>query len=301
MRVAYYAVGGGLGHLVRARAFLHTLGLTRDAIVLTASPFAADPRVAGTLAMHAVPAALEQDIDALRDWLRRALATLVPAVLCVDAFPGGILGELCGFALPAGVEAWHVARLLHWPRYAALLRDATPHYSRCWRTEPLAPVHEDCLLRCCTRIDDIELVDDVAPRDEVAVSRPRANPGEPFWLVAHSGPAAEVAELAAFADEMRAIERNPAPLWIASPQPPSALPANSRIVDAHPLHALYHDAERLFTAAGFNTMRQTRAWRGKQRVLPMPRRFDDQFERARRAFAGGRDRTLTFLGRELRG
>jgi len=46
--IVYYAIGGGLGHLVRARAVLHTLGVA-DAVLVTASPFAKDARVTGAL------------------------------------------------------------------------------------------------------------------------------------------------------------------------------------------------------------------------------------------------------------
>ena len=82
-----------------------------------------------------------------------------------------------------------------------------------------------------------------------------------------------------------AATHSAAPLWIASFDPPVRLPAHARLVDAFPAQAWFAGAERIVSAAGFNLMRQTRAFRGKQSVLPLPRRNDDQFERARRAFA----------------
>jgi hypothetical protein len=35
----------------------------------------------------------------------------------------------------------------------------------------------------------------------------------------------------------------------------------------------------IFSAAGFNIMRQCAPYRAKHNVLPMSRRYDDQFER----------------------
>jgi hypothetical protein len=101
----------------------------------------------------------------------------------------------------------------------------------------------------------------------------------------HSGPESEVAELIAFAAEIRAAERNDVALWVASPQAPAALPAGARVLDVFPAEAYFTAAQRIFSAAGFNIMRQTVPYRAKHTVLPMPRHFDDQFERARRAFA----------------
>ena len=53
--ILYYALGGGLGHLVRARAVLYTLGVAERAVLVTASPFAADARVVGGLPVVRVP------------------------------------------------------------------------------------------------------------------------------------------------------------------------------------------------------------------------------------------------------
>jgi hypothetical protein len=55
------------------------------------------------------------------------------------------------------------------------------------------------------------------------------------------------------------------------------------VIDRYPVWPVHADADRVFTAAGFNAMRQLAAHRERHRFLPLPRRFDDQFERARRA------------------
>src|SRR5258706_4916235 len=110
MRVLYYAMGGGLGHLVRARAFLRMQGLERDATVLTASPYASDRRVVDGLDLLHVPPQLESDLRAYRAWLEARFAALQPELVCIDRFPCGILGELCDFTPLAQVPAWYLAR-----------------------------------------------------------------------------------------------------------------------------------------------------------------------------------------------
>lgn len=278
MRLLYYAIGGGLGHLVRARAFLHTLGLGTDAIVLTASAHARDARVAAGLELLLAPAELQDDAARLRDWLADAIERLAIDRVCVDAFPAGILGELCDFTPPRAVEWWHVARLLRWDAYAPLVRGIPPCPARAFRLEPLHAAHEAFLEAHCARIEELELIDEPSTASSPVSSE------TPYWLVVHSGPASEVEELIAYADELRTTERSMAPLWIASLDPPARLPAHARLVNAFPAQAWFAGAERIVSAAGFNLMRQTRAFRAKQSVLPLPRRYDDQFERARRAF-----------------
>ncbi|MEP6939879.1 MAG: hypothetical protein ABI846_08945 [Rudaea sp.] len=281
MRVLYYAIGGGLGHLVRARAFLHTLGLGADATLLTASGFADDRRVIGDLDVLRPPLELQEDAAALREWLQSELARRRIDVLCVDAFPAGILGELCDLRV-SGAEWWHVARLLRWPDYAAMLRGRPPRYARCWRLEALAPDHQAFLDAHCARIDDLALTDAPAAG---AIEAILATNDEVYWLVVHSGPKSEVDELVAFAREVRDAEGRDVPLRVVSPHATSDPAANVQAIDLHPADALFAGAQRIFSAAGFNVMRQTQAHRARQRVLPMPRRFDDQFERARRAFS----------------
>jgi hypothetical protein len=124
---------------------------------------------------------------------------------------------------------------------------------------------------------DLELDD--PPADEAT---PAGLP-ERFWLVVHSGPASEVEELASYAEDLRAAERSRAPIVVATAEPPGSLPAGAMVVSPFPASALFERAERIVSAAGFNVMRQARPFRAKHVVMPLPRRFDDQFERARRA------------------
>jgi predicted glycosyltransferase len=239
--ILYYALGGGLGHLTRARKVLEALDLTRDAVLLTASPFGADPRVTGGLGVLKVPRRLGYDREAFRAWLRPVLREADE--LIVDSFPAGILGELCGMALP---PARHVARLLRWDAYITRLDGPLPSYDVIYELEPLA--HD------LGPTQPLELPQ--APIGEPLVD-------EPHWLVVHSGPQSELDEL------LRQAQDAPK-LVVVSPL----------ATDVYPVAPHLAHAERVITGAGFNAVHENARWRERHIFLPFPRGLDDQFARA---------------------
>lgn len=272
----YYAVGGGLGHLVRARAFLHTLGLESGAALFTASRFAGDPRVTGGLPVVHVPDSLDGDADRLRALLLETLEDLHVDRLVVDAFPAGLLGELAGFVAPSGVAMEHVARLLRWESYRVDAPGPLPRFGVTWVVEDLHPEHRRALEEASSELRPLALADPPAP--------PPPPVERPYALVVHSGPDEETLDLVAAARELLRAEGDAVRLLLASPSRPDALDADVGHVDLFPATGLFADAGRIVAAAGFNAVRQTDPFREKRFLVPYPRRFDDQFARA--AFSG---------------
>ena len=271
----YYAMGGGLGHLTRARAFLHTLGLETEATLFTSSRLALDPRVTGGLPVVHVPAELDGDRTGLRALLEQTLSDLAVQRVVVDAFPAGILGELAGWTPPPGLSLWHAARLLCWERYSA---DASPRLPRFEKTFVLEVLHDDhrhALEAASGEIRHVDLVDPPSPAPDPLEA--------PYALVVHSGPDEETADLVACARELLLADGSEARLVLVSPERPQDLAPDVRWHDTFPATALYAGAERIVAAAGFNVVRQTAAFRAKRFLVPYPRRFDDQFARAARA------------------
>ena len=270
----YYALGGGLGHLVRARAFLHTLGLAGEATLFTSSRFADDPRVTGGLPVVRVPARLERDRGAVRALLLRTLEELGASRLVVDAFPAGLLGELSGIA-PPGVALEHVARLLRWERYAADASEDLPRFATTWVVEELHDDHRRALAAVSGELVSLELADPASPSPE---------PLEPpYALVVHSGPDDETVELVAFARDLFRAEGAAPRLVVVAPSRPDGLPADVAWVDAFPATGWFAGAERIIAAAGFNLVRQTEPFRDRRVLVPFPRRYDDPFARAARS------------------
>jgi hypothetical protein len=267
--IVCYAPGGGLGHLTRVRAFLTMTRPGREAVILTSSPFAADRRVVGPYRTVGPP----PDADPGR-WYASAVAGLAPTELVVDAFPGGLYGELTPASVPASVRTTtHLARLLRWTRYRAVVSGPLPHYDHTWCVEPLSADHHADLAAVSGAMAPLGLV------DPPAVDVPALDAGA--WLIVHSGPAAEVAELIGYAEETAALEGERARFVLVAPR--SAARGGVDSVDAYPAWPLFSRASRIITAAGCNAVRQTGPWRDRHRMVPFPRRYDDQFTRAARA------------------
>ncbi|WP_433788959.1 hypothetical protein [Actinoplanes sp. CA-252034] len=257
--IACYVRGGGLGHLTRIRAYLHTCHPGETATILTASAFTADPRVAGPHRLLPV----------------EALPSLRPSTLVVDAFPAGLDGELSAASVPPGARTIHLARLLRWDAYRRLLPADPIVFDETWLLEGLTAEHRASLGPAAP----LTLGDppSAAPR---GVS-------EGSWLVVHSGAWPEIQELLGYARDCAAAEGVRPRLVLVSPRRPGELPADVEHVDAYPAWPLFAAAARVVTAAGFNAVRQMSRWRAKHLMLPFPRRFDDQFARAAAARASG--------------
>jgi hypothetical protein len=272
----YYALGGGLGHLTRARAVLHTLGIGADVVVLASPPSTVDRRMTGGLRIVRPPAALPGGGRGYRDWLASRVDRWKPDAVIVDTFPAGLFGEIDD-ALVGGLPLRHVARLLQWGRYLALTGGRLPRFEVTYRVEALDPSHAAALAARSTVVEELALRDPESS-PPVAMDLP-----DRYWLVAHSGPLGEVAELVAYARETRAVEGAGAVIVVATPIELGPLPEGCLHVNVYPADRLFAGAERIVTAAGFNAMRQAAPWRAKHRFIPFPRRFDDQFTRALRA------------------
>ncbi|TDB85412.1 hypothetical protein E1264_21335 [Actinomadura sp. KC216] len=249
--IVCYAAGDGLGHLTRLRSVLHTLRLDGPVTVVTASPFAADPRVTG--GWRIVP----------------SLDAAGAEEVIIDAFPAGLKGDLA--RIPPGPRVTHLARLLRWDAYRPLLPADPPRFDRTFVLEPLAPAHTAYLRTVSGRVAPLTLTDP---------------PAEPLdvdgWLIVHSGPDAETLELVAYARDMAALEGVAPPMTLVSPHKPDDLPPGVAHLDAYPAGPPGPNVERIVTAAGFNAVRQFAPWRDIHRVLPFPRSLDDQFARASR-------------------
>lgn len=267
--ILYYALGGGLGHLTRGRRVLEALGLTSDAAIVTASPYASDARVTGGIPVINVPAELEHNVDEHRAWMRGLDAER----LLVDTFPGGMHGELCGLDMPMDL----VARSLRWAEYRRAMPGELPSFDAAWLLEELEPEHDAFVRDNCRRSVPLDLSHPDTGTTEAAA---------PYWLIVHSGPEEEVRELIAYTSELRANAASPAERTLVATRCDVPLPEGFEKVDAYPAAALFARAERIVSAAGFNVMLETERWRDKHDVVPFARRFDDQYRRASRRRSG---------------
>lgn len=278
--IVCYAQGGGLGHLTRIRAFLHTARPGVDATIVTGSSYAADPRVVGDLPVVSPPPAIDR--GRLTGWLRDTLRGLAADELVVDAFPAGLAGELTAEVRPPGVRAvTHLARLLRLDAYRPLLPARPLRFDTTWYVEPLTGAHRAHLADVSGTLAPLRLEE-----PPVTTEPDPAGRCDGGWLVVHSGPGAEVAELIRYATEMATMEHIRPRLVLVSSTAPAVLPPGVHHLGAYPAWPLFARAARIITAAGCNAVRQAGPWRSRHRMVPFPRRYDDQFTRAARARAG---------------
>jgi hypothetical protein len=273
--IAVYAMGGGLGHLARARRVLQALGCAPgDAAILSASPLACGSESGSECGPNIVPVPrrLAHSRAEVGAWLKKTLRSLAPAAVVVDAFPLGILGELADPRVLPEVPLYHVARLLKWDAYREAFPGTPRRYQASFKVEELAQEHEEFLAANSERVLRLELF---SKRD----SRTQNPFKDPVWLVVHSGPAAEVRALLDFA---KAKATQPAKFVVVSPRVLD-LPAGVTRIAHERAWELFPHAERIVTACGFNSMLEAAPWRAKHLFLPLERRFDDQHLRAERA------------------
>lgn len=205
-----------------------------------------------------VPRALEGDRDAHRQWLADRFRG---HRVIVDTFPAGIQGELAGID---DVAFDHVARLLRWSDYRSAVPQKPPRFNTTYVVEELTQEHEQFLRKNSDQVVTLQL----SPRATGNGQR-----ATPFSLIVHSGPPHEVEELIAYAKEL-----GDEPLVVVTR---CAIDGVDRIDTDSPAD-YFPAATRIISAAGFNVMLETEAWRNKHHVVPFPRRFDDQFLRAAR-------------------
>lgn len=237
--ILYYALGGGLGHLSRARK---VLGDRDDAVLLTASGHARDPRVTAGRPVIPVPRRLGHERAAFRAWITALLDELQPDELLVDAFPGGVLGDLCGLELP---PARLIGRRVRWDVYGRRLDGPLPRYDVVHALEELG-------------------YDPPGPVEPLVL--PHAAPGapladEPHTLVVHAGPEAELQQLLTLAHGNTIVVH-----------------PNHR--DVYPVEPHLAHASRIITGAGFNAMHETAPYRDRHTAVPFARALDDQHARA---------------------
>jgi hypothetical protein len=317
--IIYYAAGGGLGHLTRARAVVHTLGLKDHAALLTASPFAVDKRVVGDAEIIKIPQSFAADRQSYRVWLQELFARRQPAEIYIDSFPAGIVGEFCDFPFAADTRLVYLARLLKWEEYSKQIQGVSPGFALTYRLEPLAAEHDVYVQNHSGEIKALLLKDpphdlnDEVKKAAVAIMRPSVieslvrhpqSPEQPpavrrpIWLIVHSGASAETDELIAYAAEMSRMEGIQARLVVITPEanhkslirttdcglrtPDPGVQAVVEPFDFYPAAAFFPIADRIITACGFNIMRQTENYREKHRFMPFARRFDNQYFRAAR-------------------
>jgi len=279
--VIYYAMGGGLGHLTRARAVLRTLEIENESAILSSSPFANDVRVVGDVKVINVPQSFEKSVADFRLWLFDVFEKSNVTEIYIDTFPAGIIGEFCDFDF-GKMKLNYIARALKWNAYSPLLYGNLPKFQKTFILESLEEEHENYIDEHSQKKTSLDLIYPqtfFSDQHKIIVEN-----HSPFWLIFHSEYDEEVKELLDYADEMRVIENANVSLVLITPKSSSSFPLNTFHFDLYPVSQLFPYAERIISGCGFNAINLAREFKNKHHVIPFPRRYDDQYKRAFNAF-----------------
>ncbi|MEM6523943.1 MAG: hypothetical protein AAF693_09130 [Bacteroidota bacterium] len=269
--IAFYAMGGGLGHLNRVRAFIHTYGIKCPFKIITSN------QAVFRFFTKEQVLFIESDKQTTRDKLAQKIHDVTCDLafnhLYVDAFPGGILGELSE-ELIQSERRHYLARRLIWKNYQPVL-DGEITFNTIYCFEPLEVDHQAFIQNYGKQIIDVSLDFSFLRSNKLP---PTKKLTQPLWLIVHSTHAEELKLLVDHAQDIAKMEQ----VWpdfvilsdVSLPLPDSIeLLMNENPMDWYPL------AERIFTGGGFNTWYQLQPWRNKHMALPFKRKFDDQFWR----------------------
>lgn len=276
--ILYYAPGGGMGHLARAAAFCHTLRLSpRQVLVATASEFAT--KIFDKNQVISIPQSLSNSKLELKEFFRLIIKEKNIKKVFLYTFPCGILGEFCDFSAK-NTRFFYVARLLHWKNYQKLILGKPPFFEKIYIIENLRTEHFGFIQNFKSETEFLSLFYPPAPlglKWQQKIARLR----QPLWVVAHSQPETEVKALLDHAQDLARVQRLSPKIWVFCQEAPPNLPPGAELFDEFPVFPLFQHSEKIFTACGFNSMKQTEQFAEKHHFIPFPRRYDDQFLRSK--------------------
>ncbi|MFP4341787.1 MAG: hypothetical protein ACLFQO_15170 [Cyclobacteriaceae bacterium] len=281
----YYAVGGGLGHLSRAIAFIHSHPLLspentvvmvaeREMYTLQKTSFASKEWAAMPTAM--IPTALFEETGRLSEWLQSWLRQHQPNDVFLDTFPAGIAGEWNH--IPVSSCRFHyTGRYLNWPAYRF---SAKLMFETAYRVEEWHSGQETFLQQHARECADLDLSYPPAAlntnvREQVCNYRQGSNE---VWAIIHSEPAEEVEALLSYARDM-AVQEAKSPRFLLCSSLPFPEEEDVLPLQLFPAYGLFPHVDRIITACGFNLIQQAAPFRNKHICMPFPRRYDDQFAR----------------------
>jgi len=281
-QVIYYAFGGGMGHATRAAAILRQLqrqggesflALTNARLPL---PFERE-RIPFLHFTNNAP-------DVLRSQVPQAIVELAPHVLVVDVFPHGIVGDLTDVLPKLSCRKLLVYRHLQEP-FAARAREAMSHFD-CALLAEEPPTPLPCPVVPCGPLL-LRNAEELLPRAE-AKTRLGVAEDETVVLGVSSESEEWTQDFFALLNKIWRRLQPQAQLRLAAfPSPLHPFTPSPLHVGHYPLIELFNGVDVVVGASGYNLFHEAQACGVEAIFLPQPRRYDDQFWRARAASVAG--------------
>lgn len=270
--IIYYAMGSGMGHLVCTQKVLHKLNI-REFKIFTASAFASLVFAPDQIIRIPTSTSPEEGFMFLVETIKEYRAKSI----FIDTFPFGIRGELDLELLASITQIHYIARYVKWPNYVMKLKLKVPIHNT-YIIDILQPVQQAFIDKHSHAQAILDLSEVMIPSNSLLPDIPPNS-----WLIAHSRPLEEVEELVAFA-QREAIKHNVSPHFLLATQTKyetTSLSLPITLIPHYPIQPLFQYVDKIVTACGINIMMETLPFKEKHLFMPFPRRYDDQFLRAR--------------------
>lgn len=267
----FYVQGGGLGHLTRTDRLIKTLNISsEDVLIITPSIY--------THYFEQYNCVNLSWSDTPNVWTNRVLQvinTTIVEAFYVDAFPFGIQSELVTvFKTFPDLIYIYVARLLKWDTYINItIKDYDFVFSKTFVLEDLYPTHQDWIIKNSKQHLHLQLDQDYFPLVKFS--------DQPYVMVVHSGGQADVLKLIDIAITNNLSTPN---LQIVVFTQVAITISHTKVIilnDVYPVKQYYRAAEKIYTAAGFNSINELKAYKSKHIAIPLDKLYDDQFFRVK--------------------
>jgi len=270
----YYAIGGGMGHLVRAYVYLQQSKIQQFKVITAVESghllFQQDQ-------LLIIPELAQKEMTSLSQWLKAQIQLYAPVKMIIDTFPAGILGEIQA-ELVEGLHLQYMVRRLKWAEYSGKLQNLLS-FEKTFLLEPIESEHLEFITNNCQQINDLAL--DYRQLWQLSPVEIANSSKQEVWMIVHSGPIDEVAQLVDFAREIADIQELKPKFWVFTTVDFDPPKASVEVIRHFPAVHFFKAGTRLFTAGGFNSVQLHSYFEGIHHFLPFPRKYDDQFWRVR--------------------
>ncbi|MDY8136031.1 hypothetical protein [Aquimarina sp. 2201CG5-10] len=270
----FYAQGGGLGHLTRINKLIKTLEIPNsDVLIITPSAFTKYFEV-----YTFVKISWNETVGNWSKTIKNTIKYHNITTFYVDTFPFGIKGELnTVYKTFPKLEYVYISRLLKWQNYLdSILVKASIKFSKTIVLEVMYPEHMIWIENNSKKTENILL------QNNNISSIPFLD--KPYVLIVHSGGKKDVLKICNQA--IKEYQNKPEIVIVVFTQVDINI-KDSRILiykDVFPVSMYFKHAEKIYTAAGFNSIQELKHYKEKHVAIPLYKLFDDQFFRCSNSF-----------------
>lgn len=273
--IGFYVLGGGFGHLTRVSTFIKTYKIKPPFKIITNNPNAT--RFFKEEEILFLKRGEIESKEILQKSIIKILNNYSFTDFYIDVFPTGILGELSA-SLFSNTKIHLLARRLKWKSYLPYLNQEPIHFNTVFAFEPLEEKHQKYIDIYTDEFIQTKL--NYSANSNTEVEKRVEEIKSPVWLIVHSSNQEELELLWQHAQDI-ALVNQIEPQWIVLSDQTLLLPESIwQLQNENPADWFSH-ADKIFSAAGFNTIQQLIPYALKCEILPFQRRYDDQFWRAK--------------------